>query len=141
MTMARRDGRRGAAIQVPPDGAPIVVLADGPTTGGYPKIEVVVAADLGRLAQLVPGEGEVLRLTFDYAHVFGSLAQGPAGVEQARRQQLRHRLQDARSADADRRQPPNSPDLRPPVSDLHPLNGARRSPHPVVDVGALEGRA
>jgi KipI family sensor histidine kinase inhibitor len=53
------DGLVPGAIQVPPDGAPIVVMADGPTTGGYPKIAVVVAADLGRLAQLVPGEGEV----------------------------------------------------------------------------------
>jgi KipI family sensor histidine kinase inhibitor len=53
------DGLVPGAIQVPPDGAPIVVLADGPTTGGYPKIAVVVAADLGRLAQLVPGEGEM----------------------------------------------------------------------------------
>jgi KipI family sensor histidine kinase inhibitor len=46
-------------IQVPPDGHPIVVMADGPTTGGYPKIATVVAADLPRLAQLVPGEGTV----------------------------------------------------------------------------------
>jgi allophanate hydrolase subunit 2 len=46
-------------IQVPPDGQPIVMLADGPTTGGYPKIATVVTADLGRLAQLVPGEGRV----------------------------------------------------------------------------------
>ncbi len=53
------DGLVPGAIQVPPDGAPIIVMADGPTTGGYPKIAVVVAADLGRLAQLVAGEGEV----------------------------------------------------------------------------------
>ena len=47
------------SIQVPPDGKPIVMLADGPTTGGYPKIATVVTADLAKLAQLVPGEGEV----------------------------------------------------------------------------------
>ncbi|MFI5008615.1 MAG: hypothetical protein ACHQKZ_14305, partial [Solirubrobacterales bacterium] len=47
------------AIQVPPDGAPIVVMSDGPTTGGYPKIATVVSADLPLLAQLVPGEGVV----------------------------------------------------------------------------------
>ena len=35
------------------------MLADGPTTGGYPKIATVVTADLPLLAQLVPGEGEV----------------------------------------------------------------------------------
>jgi KipI family sensor histidine kinase inhibitor len=53
------DGMVPGCIQVPPDGQPIVMLADGPTTGGYPKIATVVTADLGRLAQLVPGEGRV----------------------------------------------------------------------------------
>jgi allophanate hydrolase subunit 2 len=53
------DGLVPGCIQVPPDGQPIVTLVDGPTTGGYPKIGVVEARDLGLLAQLVPGEGEV----------------------------------------------------------------------------------
>jgi KipI family sensor histidine kinase inhibitor len=53
------DGMVPGSIQVPPDGKPIVMLADGPTTGGYPKIATVVAADLPLLAQLVPGEGEL----------------------------------------------------------------------------------
>jgi KipI family sensor histidine kinase inhibitor len=53
------DGMVPGSIQVPPDGKPIVMLADGPTTGGYPKIATVVTADLPKLAQLVPGEGEV----------------------------------------------------------------------------------
>jgi antagonist of KipI len=35
------------------------MMADGPTTGGYPKIATVVTADLPLVAQLVPGEGEV----------------------------------------------------------------------------------
>jgi biotin-dependent carboxylase-like uncharacterized protein len=39
-------------IQVPPSGQPIVLMADTQTTGGYPKIACVVAADLGRLAQV-----------------------------------------------------------------------------------------
>ena len=52
------DGLVPGAVQVPPDGAPIVVMPDGPTTGGYPKIATAVAADLALLAQLVPGEGE-----------------------------------------------------------------------------------
>ena len=47
------------SIQVPPDGLPILMLVDAPTTGGYPKIATVLGADLPRLAQLVPGEGEV----------------------------------------------------------------------------------
>jgi len=49
------DGMSPGSIQVPPDGQPIVMLADGPTTGGYPKVATVVSADLPRLAQLVPG--------------------------------------------------------------------------------------
>ena len=44
------------AVQVPPDGLPVVFLADHPTTGGYPVIAVVVAADLGGCAQLRPGD-------------------------------------------------------------------------------------
>ncbi len=53
------DGMVPGSIQVPPDGLPIVVTADGPTTGGYPKIATVLTADLPLLAQLVPGEGDV----------------------------------------------------------------------------------
>jgi KipI family sensor histidine kinase inhibitor len=56
------DGMVPGAIQVPPDGRPIVMLADGPTTGGYPKIGTVVTSDLALLAQLVPGAGR-LRFT------------------------------------------------------------------------------
>ena len=44
------------AVQVPPDGRPIVFLNDHPTTGGYPVIAVVDATDLGRCAQLRPGD-------------------------------------------------------------------------------------
>ncbi|MFF8232577.1 5-oxoprolinase subunit C family protein [Streptomyces caelestis] len=43
------------AVQVPPDGGPVVFLADHPTTGGYPVIAVVRAADLPAAAQAVPG--------------------------------------------------------------------------------------
>jgi biotin-dependent carboxylase-like uncharacterized protein len=44
------------AIQVPDDGQPIVVLMDGPTVGGYPKIGAVIGADLDRFAQTPLGE-------------------------------------------------------------------------------------
>lgn len=44
------------AVQVPPDGRPIIMLADRPVTGGYPVIGCVPAADVGRVAQLLPGE-------------------------------------------------------------------------------------
>ncbi|QNP73898.1 biotin-dependent carboxyltransferase family protein [Streptomyces roseirectus] len=43
------------AVQVPPDGHPVVFLADHPTTGGYPVIAVVRAGDLAAAAQAVPG--------------------------------------------------------------------------------------
>ncbi|WP_086831914.1 biotin-dependent carboxyltransferase family protein [Streptomyces sp. NRRL B-24572] len=43
------------AVQVPPDGRPVVFLADHPTTGGYPVVAVVREADLGTAAQAVPG--------------------------------------------------------------------------------------
>lgn len=44
------------AIQVPPDGRPIVMLADRPVTGGYPVPGCVIRADMGRVAQLRPGD-------------------------------------------------------------------------------------
>jgi allophanate hydrolase subunit 2 len=43
------------ALQVPPGGQPILLLADHPVTGGYPVIAVVAAADIGLAAQLRPG--------------------------------------------------------------------------------------
>ncbi|MFG2308386.1 biotin-dependent carboxyltransferase family protein [Streptomyces sp. NPDC048566] len=43
------------AVQVPPDGRPVVFLADHPTTGGYPVIAVVPEEDLAAAAQARPG--------------------------------------------------------------------------------------
>ena len=50
------DGMMLGAVQVPPNGLPIVMLADRATTGGYPKIATVVGQDVAKLAQLLPGE-------------------------------------------------------------------------------------
>ena len=44
------------AVQIPPDGRPIVLLADRPVTGGYPVPACVIGADVGRVAQLRPGD-------------------------------------------------------------------------------------
>ncbi len=44
------------AIQVPAAGEPIVLMADRQTTGGYPKIGHVIAADLCLAGQLAPGD-------------------------------------------------------------------------------------
>ena len=57
---ARRDelaseGMVAGAMQVPPSGRPIILLADGPVTGGYPVIAVVTDASLDLLAQTRPG--------------------------------------------------------------------------------------
>jgi allophanate hydrolase subunit 2 len=49
------EGLVEGAVQVPPDGNPIVMLADHPTTGGYPVIAVVDPADIAAVAQAAPG--------------------------------------------------------------------------------------
>lgn len=48
------DGIPLGAIQVPPDGQPIILFVDQQTAGGYPKIASVVAADMHRIGQLRP---------------------------------------------------------------------------------------
>jgi allophanate hydrolase subunit 2 len=50
------EGTVPGAVQVPPDGRPVVFLADHPVTGGYPVVAVVRDADLDLLAQVRPGE-------------------------------------------------------------------------------------
>lgn len=44
------------AVQIPPSGQPIVLLADRQTTGGYAKIAVVCSFDIPKLAQGRPGD-------------------------------------------------------------------------------------
>jgi biotin-dependent carboxylase-like uncharacterized protein len=44
------------AIQVPDGGEPIVIMHDGPTIGGYPKIAVIRSESISRFAQHMPGE-------------------------------------------------------------------------------------
>lgn len=43
-------------VQVPPDGNPIVLMADRQSAGGYPKLATVAGVDLPALAQRMPGE-------------------------------------------------------------------------------------
>jgi biotin-dependent carboxylase-like uncharacterized protein len=50
------DGILPGCIQVPGDGMPIVLLADGQTTGGFTKIGTVISSDLDKLAQACPGQ-------------------------------------------------------------------------------------
>ncbi|SJM61109.1 5-oxoprolinase/urea amidolyase family protein [Gulosibacter sp. 10] len=49
------EGMAAGALQVPPDGQPVLFLADHPLTGGYPVIGVLRRADLDLAAQLPPG--------------------------------------------------------------------------------------
>ena len=51
------DGTVDGSIQVPGNGAPIVLMPDRGTSGGYPKIATVISADLGRFAQIPAGRG------------------------------------------------------------------------------------
>lgn len=50
------EGLVAGAVQIPPDGQPVVFLADHPTTGGYPVVAIVPAASRSCLAQLRPGD-------------------------------------------------------------------------------------
>jgi biotin-dependent carboxylase-like uncharacterized protein len=50
------EGLVAGAVQVPPDGSPVLFLADHPVTGGYPVLAVVVTGDLPAAAQLRPGD-------------------------------------------------------------------------------------
>ena len=50
------EGVSFGTIQVPPDGNPIILMADCQTTGGYPKIAQVASVDLPALAQMMPGQ-------------------------------------------------------------------------------------
>jgi allophanate hydrolase subunit 2 len=43
------------SIQILKDGQPALILADGPTIGGYPKVANVAMADLDRIAHIGPG--------------------------------------------------------------------------------------
>jgi biotin-dependent carboxylase-like uncharacterized protein len=51
------DGTVDGSIQVPGNGAPIVLMRDRGTSGGYPKIATLITADLGRFAQTPAATG------------------------------------------------------------------------------------
>jgi antagonist of KipI len=72
-------------IQVPPDGNPIILMADAQTLGGYPRVAHVAGVDLPLLAQLAPGDhvrfeattvAEAQALLRDAAHRMALLRQG-----------------------------------------------------------------
>ena len=62
-------GVTAGTIQLPPGGAPIVLMVDRQTTGGYPRLGDVIAVDLPLVAQLRPGDGiGFATVTLDEAH-------------------------------------------------------------------------
>ena len=54
------------AIQITGDGNPIILMADHPTIGGYPKIATVISADFAKVAQLSPGK----EITFKKVNIY-----------------------------------------------------------------------
>lgn len=50
------EGTAPGTVQLPPGGVPIVLTAEAPPTGGYPRIAHVIAVDLPHLAQRRPGD-------------------------------------------------------------------------------------
>ena len=56
------EGLPRGAVQVPPDGEPILLLAEAQATGGYHVPAVVISADLWRIGQLRPGDTVRFRL-------------------------------------------------------------------------------
>jgi antagonist of KipI len=50
------DATFAGAVQVPPSGEPILLMADRQTTGGYPQAAIVISADLPLAGQLAPGD-------------------------------------------------------------------------------------
>ena len=68
-------------VQVPPDGRPIILMADAQTIGGYPQAAHVIGPDLALAAQLRPGDRVRFReVTLDEAH----------GLAAARERELAH---------------------------------------------------
>lgn len=74
-------------VQVPPDGQPIVLLADAQTIGGYPQLAHVITVDVPLLAQLRPGDAvrfvevtqaEARRLNLAREQALGMLREGLA---------------------------------------------------------------
>ena len=73
----RSEGLALGAVQVPPSGEAIVMLADHPTTGGYPVIAVVEESALGGAAQLRPGARVRFRVPFPAARTPEDLEASP----------------------------------------------------------------
>jgi 5-oxoprolinase (ATP-hydrolysing) subunit C len=86
------DGTVNGSIQVPGNGAPIVLMPDRGTSGGYPKIATVITADFGRFAQTPAGRA------FRFKAISMSEAQAEARKFAELLRTLPDRVHDAQSA-------------------------------------------
>ncbi|WP_296109998.1 carboxyltransferase domain-containing protein [uncultured Corynebacterium sp.] len=75
------EGMVSGSIQVPPNGLPVVFLADHPVTGGYPVIATVIDKDLDKAGQLAPGDTVRFEL-IDFAQQASAGAASRAGTPQ-----------------------------------------------------------
>ena len=83
------DGITAGAIQVPPNGQPIIMMADHQTVGGYPKIGHVISIDLPRLAQALPGmRVRFLRVSVETAQELYLLARAETDLFEERMRAL-----------------------------------------------------
>ena len=101
------EGTVAGAIQIPPEGLPVLFLADHPVTGGYPVIAVVVDSQLDLAAQ-VPIGG---RIRFRWAGSAPSTA--PNRHHRTRHLRTKKRVTDAQGPDRQpwRNRRPDSPGL------------------------------
>jgi len=80
------EGTTFGTVQLPPGGAPIVLMADAQTTGGYPRVAEVITVDLPIVAQLKPGDRLRFRLVSldeaqtEYLDHEGDLQQATAAI-------------------------------------------------------------
>ncbi|MCB2307691.1 biotin-dependent carboxyltransferase family protein [Clostridium estertheticum] len=64
------DGITMGSVQIPGDGAPIIMMADRQTTGGYTKIATIITPDINIVGQLKPGDSIRFKLiSIEEAHV------------------------------------------------------------------------
>jgi KipI family sensor histidine kinase inhibitor len=69
------------AIQLPPDGCPVILGPDHASLGGYPVVGVVIDADLGILGRLAPGQ----RLRFELVSIDQARAASAARAQRRQR--------------------------------------------------------
>ena len=79
------------AVQVPPDGQPIILFVEHQTTGGYPKPANVISADFWRLGQLRPRDQVALRARYNRRRAGAAARAGGVAIcRYEDRPELRH---------------------------------------------------